>query len=129
DGGAPRCVATACVDGPDDVPVAHDTCLEDGSIGHCDDQGEVTVETCPEGTWCVDGPKGPGCVAEDPCADGEGPGCAEPPIDDPEPTDPTMTDPDGSETLGDVPTVPGDMGDNGLDSQTRHAEGSCAAVP
>ncbi len=63
---APRCVNTACVGSPADVPLAHDLCLPDGTLGHCDSGGVLRSEACDASSACVDQLNGvAGCVNPD----------------------------------------------------------------
>jgi hypothetical protein len=46
------CVSELCVVSPDEPPVAHDACLPDGSILHCDAFGRADTGYCPTGSAC-----------------------------------------------------------------------------
>ena len=48
-----RCVSMFCVSDPAEVPTAHDTCLPDGRLAHCDDAGlPQDAAACPSGVAC-----------------------------------------------------------------------------
>jgi hypothetical protein len=83
---AARCVSIFCVGSPAEVPVAHDVCLPDGRVAHCDDAGlPLDAAACPAGTECTAGR----CLA---------PGADIPPVEPTAPTDapdPTVVDPSG----------------------------------
>jgi len=101
-----RCVSAFCVAEPGDVPVAHDTCLPDGRIAHCDENGQpVRPRDCSEGTMCMtstasDGTPGARCA---------GPDGEEPPVPtEPEPTEmetePEYTPEENPEAPGPMPS-------------------------
>jgi hypothetical protein len=64
-----RCVSAFCVDSAKDVPKAHDTCLPDGTLAHCNSAGlPENAKACPAGTKCVKTGNGAAC------SDGSGAG-------------------------------------------------------
>jgi len=65
-GGAPHCADAICVDDDGVVGPAHDVCLPDGAIGHCDDAGLLGGPTaCAAATACQVKEGVASCVAVD----------------------------------------------------------------
>ncbi len=86
-----RCVSLFCVADPSDTPVEHDTCLPDGRIAHCDENGSpLRARECRDGTGCEiftrdDGTPGARCAGPD----GEEPTQVEPTEEEPTESEPT----------------------------------------
>jgi hypothetical protein len=72
-GGTPHCADAICAD-DDGVPTsAHDVCLPDGTLGHCDDDGLLASSTaCAATTTCRVVDDAPACVADGDDGDGGG---------------------------------------------------------
>jgi D-alanyl-D-alanine carboxypeptidase len=56
-----RCVSVFCVSGPGEAPYAHDVCLPNGQLAHCDDAGGISVTDCPETDPCAQNEHGAAC--------------------------------------------------------------------
>ena len=58
-----RCVSVFCVADPGEAPVAHDVCLPDGRVAHCNAEGAVEdAQDCPGGKVCHAGETGGRCI-------------------------------------------------------------------
>lgn len=64
-----RCVVVFCLDKP---TVAHDVCLPDGQLAHCNDLGGITTEKCPASAPCTQGGGSAQCGAPKPSPGGGG---------------------------------------------------------
>ena len=62
-GGGARCVSPTCMGGATTPPQAHDVCIDNATLGHCDSGAGITAEACGGDASCMEVNGGAHCVS------------------------------------------------------------------
>ena len=112
-GGAAHCVSATCLGSATTPPAAHDTCVDEATLGHCDSNGGLVSEGCPPGSSCTEANGGASCV--------------------PDPSGGPPADSDGGPGPNPGPVADAGAGvggaDGGADASTSPADGSADGGP